>query len=129
MVTVMQRRGGFTLIELLVVMAIVAALLSIVVPRYIHKVDMAKEAALRENLQALRLALDQYYSDKGSYPAALNDLVAQRYLRAMPLDPVTDRRDSWVPALREEESGKKVVHDVRSGATGNAMDGTPFKSW
>jgi len=117
------------LIELLVVMAIVSALLSIVVPRYIHKVDVAKEAALRENLGALRIALDQYYSDKGVYPEKLTDLVVQRYLRAMPLDPVTDQRDSWLPMIREEDAGKKVVYDVRSGAAGNAIDGTPFKSW
>ncbi|MBA9848513.1 MULTISPECIES: type II secretion system protein [Ralstonia] len=125
----MKRSRGFTLIELLVVMAIVSALLSIVVPRYIHKVDVAKEAALRENLGALRIALDQYYSDKGVYPEKLTDLVVQRYLRAMPLDPVTDQRDSWLPMIREEDAGKKVVYDVRSGAAGNAIDGTPFKSW
>ena len=99
----MKRSRGFTLIELLVVMAIVSALLSIVVPRYIHKVDVAKEAALRENLGALRIALDQYYSDKGVYPEKLTDLVVQRYLRAMPLDPVTDQRDSWLPMIREED--------------------------
>jgi type II secretion system protein G len=129
MVSAMKDRRGFTLIELLVVMAIVSTLLSIVVPRYMHKVDVAKEAALKENLGALRIALDQYYSDKGVYPEKLADLMAQHYLRGMPLDPVTDQRDSWVPSIREEEGGKKVVHDVHSGATGNALDGTPFKSW
>lgn len=130
MVKMMNNRGrGFTLIELLVVMAIVSALLSIVMPRYMHKVDVAKEAALKENLVALRIALDQHYSDKGAYPEKLADLVAQRYLRTLPLDPVTERRDSWIPSLREEEGGKKVVHDVHSGAAGTALDGTAFKSW
>jgi len=123
------RWAGFTLIELLVVMAIVSALLSIVVPRYMHKVDVAKEAAMKENLNALRVALDQYNSDKGAYPEKLSDLVSQRYLRALPLDPVTERRDSWIVSIREEEGGKKVIHDVRSGAVGNGLDGTPFKSW
>ncbi|MCY1215812.1 type II secretion system protein G [compost metagenome] len=123
------RWAGFTLIELLVVMAIVSALLSIVVPRYMHKVDVAKEAALKENLNALRVALDQYNGDKGTYPEKLTDLVGQRYLRALPLDPVTERRDSWIVSIREEEGGKKVIHDVRSGAVGNGIDGTPFKSW
>ena len=125
----MRRARAFTLIELLVVMAIVSALLTIVVPRYLRQADRAKEAALRENLGAMRLALDQFYSDRGSYPERLDELVAQRYLRAMPLDPVTERRDSWVPLLRDEEGGRKVIHDVHSGAPGNATDGTPFRAW
>jgi general secretion pathway protein G len=125
----MRRARAFTLIELLVVMAIVSALLTIVVPRYLRQADRAKEAALRENLGAMRLALDQFYSDRGSYPERLDELVAQRYLRAMPLDPVTERRDSWVPLLRDEEGGRKVIHDVHSGAPGNAADGTPFRAW
>lgn len=129
MVNTVKRSRGFTLIELLVVMAIVSALLSIVVPRYMHKVDVAKEAALKENLVALRIALDQYNSDKGVYPEKLTDLVVQRYLRTLPLDPLTERRDSWVASVREEEEGKKVVHDVHSGAAGNALDGTAFKAW
>lgn len=124
-----RARAGFTLIELLVVMAIVSALLSIVVPRYMQKIDVAKQAALKENLNALRIALDQYNSDKGSYPEKLTDLVAQRYLRALPVDPVTERRDSWIASVREEEGGRKVVNDVHSGAPGNGLDGTPFKSW
>ncbi|MDR6538464.1 type II secretion system protein [Variovorax soli] len=125
----MRRARAFTLIELLVVMAIVSALLTIAVPRYLRQADRAKEAALRENLGAMRLALDQFYSDRGSYPERLDELVAQRYLRAMPLDPVTERRDSWVPLLRDEEGGRKVIHDVHSGAPGNAADGTPFRAW
>jgi len=129
MVTPMKRWLGFTLIELLVVMAIVAALLGIVAPRYMNRVAVAKEAALKENLSALRIGLDQYYSDRGTFPEALGELVARRYLRALPLDPVTERRDSWVPVIREEEGGRKVVHDVHSGATGRAIDGTLFASW
>ncbi|RYF76366.1 MAG: prepilin-type N-terminal cleavage/methylation domain-containing protein [Comamonadaceae bacterium] len=120
---------GFTLIELLVVMAIVSALLSIVAPRYLRKVELAKEAALRENLSALRVGLDQFYSDHGRYPERLDELIVRRYLRNLPLDPVTDRRDSWVSSMREESDGKKVVQDVHSGAAGNGSDGTPFKSW
>ncbi|VTU36656.1 PilD-dependent protein PddA [Variovorax sp. PBL-H6] len=124
-----MRGKGFTLIELLVVMAILSALLTIVAPRYMRQADRAKEAALRENLEAVRIALDQFYGDRGSYPERLADLVALRYLRAVPLDPVTERRDSWVLQLRDEEGGRKVIHDIHSGAAGNATDGTPFKSW
>ncbi|GAA4347970.1 hypothetical protein GCM10023165_33290 [Variovorax defluvii] len=125
----MKRKLGFTLIELLVVMAIVAALLAIVAPRYMNRIAVAKEAALKENLSALRIGLDQFYSDRGTYPEALGELVERRYLRAMPVDPVTERRDTWVPVVREEEGGRKVVRDVRSGAPGKATDGTLFASW
>ena len=124
-----SRRAGFTLIELLVVMAIVSVLLTIAVPRYMRQADRAKETALKENLNGLRSALDHYYSDKGRYPEQLSDLVSHRYLRAVPLDPVTDRRDSWIPAVRNGPDGSRAIDDVRSGAPGNAMDGTSFGSW
>ena len=54
-----RARDGFTLIELLVVMAIIALLLSIVVPRYFHSVDRSKEAVLRQNLRTAVSLLDQ----------------------------------------------------------------------
>lgn len=124
-----MRGKGFTLIELLVVMAIVSALLTIVAPRYMRQADRAKEAALRENLGAMRIALDQFYSDRAAYPERLADLVTLRYLRAVPLDPITERRDSWMLELRDEEGGRKAIHDIHSGASGVATDGTAFKSW
>jgi general secretion pathway protein G len=62
---------GFTLVELLVVMAIIATLLSIVVPRYIGSVDSAREAALKSTLARMRDAIDQYHADRGNYPATL----------------------------------------------------------
>jgi type II secretion system protein G len=123
-----SRTLGFTLIELLVVLAIVATLLSIVAPRYIHQTHRAKEAALRENLSVLRRALDQYYSDTGKYPEKLSNLSERHYLRALPLDPVTNRSDSWIPVLGADEDDKTIV-DVKSGAQGKASDDTEYKSW
>ena len=80
--------GGFTLIELLVVLAIVATLLSLVAPHYLGSVDRAKEVVLKENLATLRSTIDKYYADTGRYPETLQELVQQRYLRAVPEDPV-----------------------------------------
>ncbi|WP_287183023.1 prepilin-type N-terminal cleavage/methylation domain-containing protein [Paraburkholderia sp.] len=119
---------GFTLIELLVVLAIVATLLSIVAPRYVHQADRAKEAALKENLSVLRRALDEYYSDTGKYPEKLSALIERHYLRALPLDPVTNRADSWVPVPGTDEDDKTLV-DVKSGARGKALDGTEYSAW
>lgn len=126
--TLQQQNRGFTLIELLVVLAIVATLLSIVAPRYVHQTDRAKEAALKANLSVLRRALDEHYSDTGKYPENLPALTGRGYLRALPMDPVTNRSDSWVPVLGADEDDKTVV-DVKSGARGKALDGTEYDSW
>ncbi len=122
-----RRPSGFTLIELLVVLAIVALLLSVVAPRYIHSVDHAKDAVLKEDLATLRDAIDKYYGDHGTYPASLALLAEQRYVRAVPADPLTQRNDSWVavPAPPPLQG----VMDVHSGAAGDGADGTAYASW
>ena len=118
---------GFSLIELLVVLAAIALLLSIVAPRYVHHVDRAREAALRSNLAALRDAIDKFHADRNAYPEKLADLVEARYLRAVPVDPVTERDDTWrvVPPPGQSSS----IADVRSGAEGQAQDGRPYAAW
>ena len=84
---------GFTLIEMLVVMAIIATLLSIAAPRYFRSTDDAREAALKSDLRTLREAIDHYHADRGSYPEVLDDLVEKRYLRAIPVDPITGKAE------------------------------------
>jgi general secretion pathway protein G len=119
---------GFTLVELLVVLAIIATLLSLAAPRYFQHVERAREAVLKENLATLRDALDQYHADKGEWPPNLSTLAEARYLRKMPVDPLTERTDTWreVPAQGEGEHG---VSDVKSGANGNAVNGTAYADW
>jgi general secretion pathway protein G len=116
---------GFTLIELLVVMAIIATLLTIALPRYFSSVDKSKEVALKENLQVLRSGIDKYYGDKGVYPGTLGDLVAQKYFRAVPLDPVTESSSTWqtVTSLDPDKPG---IADVRSGAKGKTREGVAY---
>ena len=124
------RRQGFTLIELIVVMAIVALLVSIAAPRYLLSLERAREASLRSSLQTLRAAIDQYTADRGHYPDNLDALVAGRYLRQAPEDPLTGRRDSWVllaPAPDSLLAGG--VWDVRSGAAGRSRDGGLYADW
>lgn len=123
-----SRTFGFTLIELLVVLAVIATLLTIAVPRYITSVERSREAMLRQNLAVLRETLDKYYGDKGRYPGALEELVTARYLRRMPLDPITDSAATWV-AVAPPQADLGGVSDVRSGAPGVALDGTPFQGW
>mgnify|MGYP002720466831 CR=1 FL=1 len=56
-----RAQQGFTIIELLVVMAVLAVLASLVVPRYMDKVETARETVLKQDLQGLRTAIDQFY--------------------------------------------------------------------
>jgi len=123
-----NKATGFTLIELLVVMAIITLLLSLAVPRYFHSVDSSRETILRENLSLTRQALDKYYGDNGKYPDTLDMLVNKKYLRSLPLDPVTGTSATWVivPPDVPEKGG---VYDVKSGAPGHARDGTEYKDW
>ena len=121
-------KKGFTLIELLVVMAIIATLLTIAVPRYFSSVEKSKEAVLHQNLALTREALDKYYGDNGRYPDSLDELVSKKYLRSLPSDPVTGDAATWliVPPDVPEKGG---VFDIKSGATGNARDGSAYKDW
>lgn len=121
-------RKGFTLIELLVVLAIVATLLTIAVPRYYASLDRSKEAVLKENLYQMRDAIGKYYADRGKYPATLEALAADKYLRSVPLDPITESAATWL-VVAPEDPQKGGVYDVRSGATGKATDGTEFSTW
>lgn len=116
---------GFTLIELLVVMAIVATLLSVVAPRYFDHLERAREASLEQSLTVMRDAIDKFRADTGAYPKDLQELVTRRYLRAVPVDPVTERRDTWkiTPPREGEEGG---MGDVRSGASGRTGSGREY---
>ena len=124
----MRRPKGFTLIELLVVMAIIATLMTIAVPRYFSSLENSRETALRQSLSVLREALDHYYGDTGRYPESLEDMVTHRYLRSLPQDPITGRRDLWV-IVPPPEGVQGSVADIKSGATGRARDGSLFGQW
>lgn len=125
----LRRVTGFTLIELVVVLAIVGLLTSLALPRFSAGLDRSKESVLRQNLAAIRSALDQYRADRASLPARLDDLVSSRYLRDIPLDPVTESRESWVIVPAPADADQQGIFDVRSGASGKALDGSSYSDW
>lgn len=125
----MAKHRGFTLIELLVVMAVIATLLTIALPRYFQHLDRAREVTLKESLAVMREAIDKYQGDTGRYPETLEELVAKRYLRKLPVDPLTEAADTWVLVPPPDEPGSRRVWDVKSGAEGLGLDGTDYATW
>ena len=124
-----QKASGFTVIELLVVLAVMGLLLAIAAPRYAQHVDAAREVALRQDLSAMRDAIDKYKSDQGTSPASLADLATRHYLRSVPVDPITQREDSWRVESAPDGSANAGIVDVHSGADGQARDGSTYASW
>ena len=126
-------RSGFTLVELLIVMSLIALLAAMAVVQYRNSVRRSEEAVLKTDLFRMRDAIDQYYADKGKYPASLESLVSDGYLRAIPDDPLTKSRDTWqtVPAEPDPNnpSADPGIYDVKSGAPGQALDGSSYSDW
>ncbi|MDO8653450.1 MAG: prepilin-type N-terminal cleavage/methylation domain-containing protein [Undibacterium sp.] len=118
-----KTESGFTLIELLVVLAIVALLLTLSMPRYFQSIGAAKETVLIENLKIFREAIDKFYGDKGRYPDSLEELVDKKYLRALPVDPVSEA--SWL-ILAPGNDEKGAVYDIKSTSPGNTREGKLF---
>lgn len=117
---------GFTLVELLLVLLLIALLASIVTPVVTKGIQKANESALKDDLQTMRKALDDYYTDKGYYPETLNTLVTNRYLRRIPKDPFTDSNESWL--IINDDNGKGV-RDIKSNAAGKSLTKEAYRDW
>ena len=118
---------GFTFIELMVVMAIIASIIAIAMPRYFDGLERSKETALKQNLKEMREAIDHYHSDKGDYPGTLQTLVSERYLRFIPVDPITETSDSWQVTSPPDNSNR--VYDIASGSNTKSRNGEAYSTW
>jgi general secretion pathway protein G len=127
------RQRGWTLIELVIVMSIITILAALAMTVHRNSVILAREATLKEDLFRMRDAIDQYYADKGKYPADLTTLVSDGYLREVPVDPMTNSRDSWqtVPAESDPSnpSAQPGIFNVKSGAEGTSLQGQTYAEW
>jgi general secretion pathway protein G len=126
-------QGGWTLIELVIVMAIITVLASLATVGARNAVYLSKEATLKEDLFRMRDAIDQYYADKGKYPADLQALVTDQYMREVPIDPISGKRDSWqtIPAESDPSnpSADPGIFNVKSGAEGTSLQGQPYSEF
>ena len=129
----LRRQNGFTLIELLIVIALISILATMGVVQYKNSVNSTKEAVLHTDLFRMRDAIDQYYADKNKYPASLDVLVSDGYMRKIPEDPITHSTDTWqtVPAEPDPSnpSAEPGIYDVKSGAPGTALDGRSYSDF
>ncbi len=127
-----MRAKGFTMIEMMMVMFILSVLAAVALPQYKNAVTSSKEAVLRENLYRFRDLIDQYQADKGKYPATLEALVEDGYLRKMPIDPITGAAD-WQAVLSEPDPDNPAdapgVYDVKSVSPATSLVGTPYAEW
>ena len=125
--------GGYTLIELIIVMAIISTLLAIAVPLYQRSLQRTKESLLKNNLFTLRTVIDEYTFDKQKAPQRLEDLVEGGYLRGIPIDPITNSKDTWrvvmEDALTSVDQTQPGIYDVQSGSDLTSLEGTPYSEW
>lgn len=151
----MRRTGsGFTVAELVMVTAIVAILAAVALPTARFTMKRERESELRLDLRLMRSAIDDFkhLSDQGmiqvelgteGYPKTLDDLVQgvsvvgqltkRRFLRRIPIDPMTGKAEWGLRAYQDEMDatswGGQNVYDVYSLSQGTALDGTKYKDW
>jgi general secretion pathway protein G len=150
---------GYTFVELVVVSTIVLILASAIAPLANVTATRQREAELRRALREMRTAIDRYKdaADLGQispldlqpgaegYPPDLGTLVEGvtpandatgrklRFLRRIPIDPMTHSQDWGLRSYQDDVSaprwGGQNVFDVYTTHPGRALDGTSYRDW
>ena len=124
---------GFTMIEMMFVIFIILVLIAMAGGRYEKSVIRAREAVLKQDLQTMRNAIQQYTLDKAAGPQSLDDLVSAGYLREVPTDPITRARDwhtdsdSVLLSIDQTTPGITDVHSIADSVS--PFENTPYSSW
>jgi general secretion pathway protein G len=150
---------GYTFVELVVVSTIIIILASAIVPLAKVTAMRQRETELRRALREMRTAIDRYKdaADLGQisplelraeaegYPPDLEALVngvtpardatgrKLKFLRRVPIDPMTNSRDWGLRSYQDEVDtsrwGGQNVFDVYTTHPGTALDGTAYRDW
>jgi general secretion pathway protein G len=128
-----KQDAGFTLMELMIVMMVIGILMMVAIPFYKTAIKQAREAVLKEDLHVMRSAIDSYTMDKQKAPLSLDDLVTDGYLKAVPEDPFTHSKETWVTdsngALYSVDQTEPGIDDVHSGSQEMSTNGQLYSTW
>jgi len=83
----------------------------------------ARETGLRDTLALMRGVINQYAAERGKLPSTLEDLVGEKLLNQMPIDPVTETKD-WQVIIGTELNGLKAapgIVDVRCKSSASVV--------
>jgi general secretion pathway protein G len=124
---------GFTLIEIMVVLAIIAILIAMAAGRYDRSIVHAREAVLKQDLQTMRSAIQQYTLDKAKPPESLDELASAGYLREVPTDPITRAKDwhlDFEDVFLSPDQTTAGLSDVHSNSDAvSPNEGTNYNTW
>ena len=81
----------------------------------VNSTRKARERVLRQDVIEMRALISQYTLDLHRRPQSIDDLIAARYLKHIPIDPMTGRNDPWVVERSDDPKTPGIV-GVRSGA-------------
>lgn len=125
--------AGFTLLEMMVVITIILILLGMAAGRYQSAVQRARETALHHDLTTMRESIQQFTLDKQAAPQSLDDLVSAGYLREVPTDPITQRKDWNVETsdlLLSPDQNSTGITDVHSASNAvSPFENTAYSTW
>lgn len=158
-----QRKiSGLTLLELIITLAILAVLVSTTLPLAYNTVRRNREIELRRSLRELRTAIDSYkrFSDstvppgqlvpiqdrtpsgypkdleilvKGFTPANRVDDKKLRFLRRIPIDPITGKAEWGTKSTTDDpdssSSNDEDVFDVYSKSDEKGLNDTKYRDW
>jgi len=124
---------GFTLIELMIVIFLILILMGVATVNYQQSILHARESVLKQDLTAIRNAIDAYTLDKQKAPQSLQDLVSANYLKEIPEDPMTKSRDTWETVMEDSlmsvDQQQPGISDVHSGSQQTGSDGSAYNTW